>query len=38
VLLLLRIGLQGDGSDASRRHAERVEKRPHGAWAALQSG
>ncbi len=31
VLLFLRIGLRGDCSDASRRHAERVEELPQGA-------
>ena len=36
--LLLRIGFRGDRSDASRRHAERVEESTHGAWAALESG
>jgi hypothetical protein len=37
-LLLLRIGFRGDGSDSSRRHAERVEELPHGARTALDSG
>lgn len=36
--LLFRIGFRGNGSDASRRHAEHVEEPADGAWAALESG